>query len=59
MNNGFLAVVYLLALIYLFLGISIVSDIFMNAIEVITSQTKIITKIDPVTREFFASLTYF
>ena len=31
---------YFLALVYLFLGISIVTDIFMGSIEVIVSQTK-------------------
>ena len=36
---GFLAVMYGLALIYLFLGISIISDKFMDAIEQITSET--------------------
>ena len=38
-NNIVLAVVYLLILFFLFLGIAIVADIFMAAIEVITSQT--------------------
>lgn len=33
-------VVYLLAMVYLFIGVSIVSDRFMNAIEMITSQEK-------------------
>lgn len=33
-------------LAYLFLGISIVADIFMEAIEVITSQTRIINKFE-------------
>ena len=33
-----LAIFYCLTLIYLFLGISIISDIFMNGIEKITSQ---------------------
>lgn len=37
--SGFLAVCYGLALIYLFLGISIISDIFMAGIEKITSKT--------------------
>jgi hypothetical protein len=37
MGTGFLATVYGLVLIYLFLGISIVADIFMSAIEKITS----------------------
>ncbi|KAJ8673167.1 hypothetical protein QAD02_004429, partial [Eretmocerus hayati] len=32
--------VYFLALIYLFIGVSIISDRFMNAIEVITSKEK-------------------
>jgi solute carrier family 8 (sodium/calcium exchanger) len=36
--TGLLAVAYCLSLIYLFLGISIVSDIFMSGIEKITSE---------------------
>ena len=35
-----LAIAYFFALVYLFLGVAIVSDLFMAAIEVITSQTK-------------------
>ncbi len=34
-----LIIIYLLILAYLFLGIAIIADIFMEAIEVITSQT--------------------
>lgn len=49
MNNGLLAVFYFFCLIYLFLGISIVSDIFMGAIEVITSSSKEVIKVDAVT----------
>ena len=37
--SGLLAIAYCMVLIYLFLGISIISDIFMNGIEKITSQT--------------------
>lgn len=40
---GLLAICHCLSLIYLFLGIGIVSDIFMDGIEKITSQTSIIT----------------
>jgi len=40
--NGLLAFCYLMVLGYLFLGIAIISDIFMEAIEQITSQTKTI-----------------
>uniref|UniRef100_H2YTJ3 Calx-beta domain-containing protein n=1 Tax=Ciona savignyi TaxID=51511 RepID=H2YTJ3_CIOSA len=36
------AIVYLVALIYLFLGVSIVADRFMASIEVITSKEKIV-----------------
>lgn len=36
-SEGVLCVVYLITLFYLFLGIAIISDIFMEAIEVITS----------------------
>jgi len=42
MNPTVLAIAYLLALGYLFLGIAIISDIFMEAIESITAQTKAI-----------------
>ncbi|XP_039525484.1 solute carrier family 8 member 4b [Pimephales promelas] len=37
------AIVYLVALVYMFLGMSIIADRFMTAIEVITSQEKEIT----------------
>ena len=37
------AVVYLGFLIYLFLGVAIVADLFMASIEVITSKTKTLT----------------
>lgn len=42
-SDGFRTVLYFLALIYCFLGIAIVADKFMVAIEVITSQEKDIT----------------
>ena len=48
-DNGVLGFFYLLCLLWLFLGISIVSDIFMGAIEVITSSTREVSKTDPVT----------
>jgi len=35
--NGILAVAYFFTLVYLFLGISIVADVFMSGIERITS----------------------
>jgi len=35
--TGFLAVIYFLILVWLFMGIAIVSDIFMEGIEKITS----------------------
>lgn len=44
--NGLLGVAYLAFLGYLFLGISISADIFMEAIEVITSKTKLIDVMD-------------
>ena len=40
--NGLLAIFYGCTLIYLFLGIGIVSDIFMDGIETLTSQTMIV-----------------
>jgi hypothetical protein len=40
MSNSSLAIFYMVFLIWLFLGISVIADIFMEAIEVITSTTK-------------------
>lgn len=40
-STGVMGVWYLLFLGYLFLGIAISADIFMEAIEVITSQTTV------------------
>lgn len=45
-NQYFRAVVYFFVLSYLFLGIAIIADIFMSAIEVITSKSKSITYVD-------------
>ena len=42
LSPGVLAGAYLCGLGYLFLGIAIISDIFMEAIESITAQTKAI-----------------
>jgi solute carrier family 8 (sodium/calcium exchanger) len=39
--------IYLGGLLYLFLGIAIIADIFMCAIEKITSKTQIIKYPDP------------
>ena len=41
-NPWVLAIAYLATLGYLFLGVAIISDIFMEAIEAITAQTKAI-----------------
>ena len=46
LNRYVLIVIYLLSLGYIFLGIGLISDIFMEAIEVITSQTTLIEKKD-------------
>lgn len=37
LNNGLMSFAYLCALGWLFLGIAIISDIFMESIEVITA----------------------
>lgn len=46
--RGFL---YILGMLYIFLGIAIVADIFMSCIEVITSKKKTITRFDPEKQE--------
>jgi sodium/calcium exchanger protein len=42
---------YIFALIYLFLGIAIIADLFMSAIEIITAKQKTVTRTDPETGE--------
>ena len=43
MDRAARAIVYLVALVYLFLGVSIISDRFMSSIEVITSSERQVT----------------
>ena len=50
-NKGVRGFLYILALVYLFLGIAIVSDIFMSTIEVITSKKRKVAKYDPEKQE--------
>ena len=45
-NDSLLGVAYLLILLYIFLGVAIVADIFMEAIETITSKMITITVTD-------------
>jgi len=40
MGNRTLGIFYFMFLLWLFLGISVIADIFMEAIEIITSTTK-------------------
>lgn len=42
-----LAIMYLVTLFWMFLGMNIIADVFMNAIEVITSGKRIVLKQDP------------
>lgn len=42
MNDGVLGFLYLLFLVWLFIGITILADIFMEAIEEITSKANIV-----------------
>lgn len=47
LSDATLGIASLLVLLYLFLGIAIVADIFMEAIEVITSKKEVIQVPDP------------
>ena len=51
--SGLMGVAYLIFLGYLFLGIAIIADIFMEAIETITSQMKIMDIHDTKTGESY------
>eukprot|EP00854_Cymbomonas_tetramitiformis_P012543 gene12543-14822_t len=50
-SNELRIVIYFFFLCYLFLGIAIISDVFMSAIEVITSKEKTVKKTNPKTGE--------
>ena len=45
-SMGFRGFLYLFAMLYMFVGIAIISDIFVGAIEVITSQSRVVVKYD-------------
>lgn len=51
--KGVLAITYFIFLAWLFLGISIVADIFMEAIEEITSQETTVEYTDPKTAKVY------
>lgn len=47
MSNNLRAVLYFIFLLYLFVGIAIIADIFMSAIEMITSRRRKVRYPDP------------
>jgi hypothetical protein len=47
MGKGLMGFAYLVWLVWLFVGIAIISDIFMESIETITSQTTVKETYDP------------
>lgn len=51
--RGLMATMYFLFMVYLFLGINISADIFMEAIDVITSKVQVITVKDEKTAQEF------
>jgi solute carrier family 8 (sodium/calcium exchanger) len=50
-SRGRHAFIYFLALLFCFLGVAIAADVFMSAIEVITSKVREVTRINPTTGE--------
>jgi len=56
-HSGVLGIASLLMLLYLFLGIAIVADIFVEAIEVITSKKVVIQVPDPAHPEKMLDVT--
>lgn len=50
-SDGLRGFLYIVAMLYLFLGIAIIADIFMSSIEVITSKKRKVTRYDPEKRE--------
>lgn len=56
LNNNLLAVFYFIFLCYLFIGIAIIADIFMEAIEVITSTTRTVAITDQEGKEVYLDI---
>jgi len=50
-DNTLMGIVYLAAMFFIFIGITIVSDIFMDSIEVITAQTRMVPYVDNFGKE--------
>lgn len=50
-SQGLRGFLYIVAMLYLFLGIAIIADIFMSCIEVITSKKRKVTRYDPEKQE--------
>ena len=50
-HEGLRGVLYVTAMVYIFLGIAIIADIFMSCIEVITSKKRKVTRFDPDRQE--------
>ena len=50
-DNTLMGIVYLAAMFFVFIGITIVSDIFMDSIEVITAQTRMRPYVDNFGKE--------
>ena len=56
-NNIFLIILYGAILSYMFLGIAIVSDLFMESIEEITAQTTLVIETDDFGKETIVEKT--
>lgn len=52
LNPILLAIMYMVFLFWMFLGMNIIADVFMEAIEVITSSKRVVMKFDPYRGEF-------
>ncbi len=50
-SDALMGIIYLILLFYMFMGIAIISDIFMESIESITAQTRLTTYVDSFGKE--------
>lgn len=55
-DNGVRAFLYIAGLFYCFLGVSIIADIFMRSIEMITSKTSAVRIADPTSKSGYREL---
>ena len=55
-DKGARAFIYILGLLYCFMGVSIIADVFMRSIEMITSKSSVVRVADPSSKTGYTEM---